>query len=47
MLWRTLKYEWLRPQDYLSFEGLRYAVQLALAAVGSLLSINFSKPHYG
>lgn len=47
VLWRKLKYEWLRPQDYLSFEGLRYAVQLALAAVGSLLSINFSKPHYG
>ena len=47
VLWRKLKYEWLRPQDYLSFEHLRYAVQLALAAVGSLLNINFSKPNYG
>lgn len=47
ILWRKLKYEWLRPQDYLCFEGLRYAVQLALAAVGSLLNITFSKPNYG
>lgn len=46
ILWRKLKYEWLRPQDYLCFEYLRYAVQLALAAVGSLLHINFSKPNY-
>ena len=46
-LWRKLKYEWLRPQDYLWFEQLRYAVQLALAAVGSLLNINFSIPDYG
>ena len=37
---------WLRPQDYLCFEGLRYAVQLALAAVGSLLNISFSKLNY-
>ena len=46
VLWRKLKYEWLRPQDYLCFEHLRYAVQLALAAVGSLLSISFAKPNY-
>lgn len=45
-LWRKLKYEWLRPQDYLCFEHLRYATQLALAAVGSLLNISFSKPNY-
>lgn len=47
ILWRKLKYEWLRPQDYRSFEGLRYAVELALAAVGSLLNITFSSPDYG
>jgi transposase len=47
ILWRKLKYEWLRPQDYLSFEHLRYAVQLALAAVGSLLNITFAKPEFG
>lgn len=46
-LWRKLKYQWLRPQDYLSFEHLRYAVQLALAAVGSRLNITFSKPKLG
>lgn len=47
ILWRKLKYEWLRPQDYLSFEGLRYAARLALAAVGSLLHINFTKAELG
>ena len=47
VLWRKLKYQWLRPQDYLSFEGLRYATQLALAAVGSRLNINFSQSNYG
>lgn len=46
-LWRKLKYQWLKPHDYLCFENLRYAVRLALAAVGSLLRINFSKPDYG
>ena len=46
VLWRKLKYEWLRPQDYLCFEHLSYAVQLALAAVGSLLYISFAKPDY-
>ena len=46
ILWRKLKYEWLRPQDYLCFEHLRYAIQLALAAVGSLLHINFSNLNY-
>ncbi len=44
---RKLKYQWLSPQDYLSFEHLRYAVQLALAAVGSRLNITFSKPKLG
>lgn len=47
ILWRKLKYEWLRPQDYLSFEGLRYAVQLALAAIGSRLNMSFAKPNFG
>ena len=47
ILWRKLKYEWLRPHDYLSFEGLRYAVQLALAAIGSRLNMSFAKPNFG
>ncbi len=41
-LWRKLKYEWLRPEDYQSEENLAYAVNRAFAAVGSLLSIQFS-----
>ena len=47
ILWRKLKYEWLEPLDYLSFEHLAYAVRLALAAVGTQLNINFSTPVYG
>lgn len=46
-LWRKLKYEWLKPQDYLCFDNLHYATQLALAAVGSRLNIAFSQPSYG
>lgn len=45
-LWRKLKYDWLRPRDYLSFDHLHYAVQLALAAVGSQLTIAFAKLNY-
>lgn len=41
-LWRKLKYEWLRPQDYESEEALRLAVRLALGAVGTSLRIAFS-----
>lgn len=42
-LWRKLKYEWLAPADYETDERLFYAVRQALAAVGSILRINFSK----
>jgi len=42
MLWRKLKYEWLRPEDYADKETLRLAVWQALSAVGQLLSIQFS-----
>ena len=41
-LWRKLKYEWLRPEDYADAETLRLAVWLALAAVGTGLNIAFS-----
>ena len=44
ILWRHLKYFWLRPQDYLDFESLCYAVTLTLAAVGTHLRINFATP---
>ena len=42
VLWRMLKYQWLRPQDYLDTQTLFYQVRQALAAVGSLLKIHFA-----
>jgi len=39
---RKLKYGWLRPEDYVDKETLRYQVWLALNAVGKSLMINFS-----
>lgn len=42
ILWRKLKYEWLRPDDYADKETLQYQVWLALNAVGKSLTINFS-----
>lgn len=41
VLWRHLKYRWLRPQDYLETQTLFYQVRQALAAVGTLLKIHF------
>jgi hypothetical protein len=41
-LWRKLKYEWLRPEDYADKETLRLAVWQALAAVGNSVNIAFS-----
>lgn len=40
--WKELKSRWLKPADYRSAEHLFYAVNLALAAVGKDLFINFS-----
>lgn len=42
-LWRKLKYEWLRPSDYATTDGLFYRVRQALAAVGTSLKIRFSE----
>ena len=42
VLWRKLKYQWLRPQDYLETQMLFYQVRQALAAVGILLKIHFA-----
>ncbi len=42
MLWRRLKYEWLRPEDYADEDTLRLAVWTALKAVGNSLRINFA-----
>ena len=43
VLWRKLKYEWLRPEDYADKDTLRLAVWQALTAVGSTLKIAFSE----
>ena len=47
VLWRKLKYQWLRPQDYLETQTLFYQVRQALAAVGSLLKIHFQPFQHG
>lgn len=41
-LWKHLKYFWLQPEMYMSKNLLFYNVRLALAAFGSLLTIEFS-----
>ncbi len=43
VLWRKLKYEWLQPVDYACAQTLFYQTRQALAAVGTLLKINFSQ----
>ncbi len=42
-LWKELKSRWLKPDDYLSFDNLRYATLDCLKNVGTNLKINFSK----
>ena len=42
ILWRMLKYLWLKPEDYAEEQLLFYKTTLALAAVGISLKINFS-----
>jgi transposase len=41
-LWRKLKKEWLRPEDYQEPDMLFYATNRCLASVGKDLSIKFS-----
>ena len=41
ILWKHLKYFWLRAEDYLEPQTLFYHVHQALAAVGSLIHIHF------
>lgn len=47
VLWRELKGHWLKAEDYFCVQGLFYQVWLALASVGDLLCINFSKFRLG
>ena len=40
-LWRKMKYEWLKPEDYTSFEKLTEAVKKILNEIGSQYKIKF------
>ena len=41
-MWRKLKKEWLKPEDYAEPDALFYATNRCLASIGKGLSINFS-----
>ena len=41
-LWRKIKYEWLKPHDYLNCDTLSKAVTNILCKFGDLFSINFA-----
>lgn len=43
ILWRKIKYEWLRPKDYESAKLLKQAVFNIIRKFGDEFSINFSK----
>lgn len=40
-LWRKMKYEWLRAEDYISFEALTEAVKKILQEIGNEYKIKF------
>ncbi len=41
ILWRKMKYEWLKPEDYSSFEKLTEAVKKILSEIGKEYKIKF------
>ncbi len=41
-LWRKIKYEWLRPEAYLTFKALKTAVWYILDRVGQQYTIQFA-----
>lgn len=41
ILWRRMKYEWLRPHDYFSFESLTTAIKEILSNLGTQYKISF------
>jgi transposase len=45
-LWRKMKYKWLKPGDYASWETLVKAVENILKSVGKELKINFGELKY-
>lgn len=42
ILWRKMKYEWLKPEDYVSFEKLTKAIKEILNQLGAEYKINFT-----
>lgn len=41
ILWRKMKYQWLKPEDYASFEKLKEAIKEILSNLGREYKINF------
>jgi len=41
ILWRKMKYEWLKPEDYFSFESLMKAIKEILSNLGAEYKVNF------
>lgn len=41
ILWRKMKYEWLKPEDYLSFESLTQVIKEILNSLGTDYKISF------
>lgn len=41
ILWRRIKYEWLKPEDYASFETLTEAIKEILSNLGAEYKVNF------
>ena len=42
IVWKHLKYYWIKPQDYQTADTLLLTVALALSEIGNNLKINFS-----
>jgi transposase len=45
-LWRKMKYNWLKPGDYSSWEALKKAIDDILNSVGKDLKIKFKELKY-
>jgi len=44
IFWRKAKYEWLKPKDYLLFEGFKRKITDIFTNVGTKYKINFKEP---
>lgn len=44
ILWRKMKYEWLKAEDYKNLKTLEAAVEHILCNLGTLFSIDFKQP---